>query len=285
MGSRRTLVGLGLLAVVVTALAGSVWSVLLAVNLATSPGLPWSVVVMGALLAFGWRVIDGQSGPRRGADVRHRLLRARALPRETMGWSLLAGFLSLAALVGLWIILVQVSGTGGRALPDYSLYPPITVALALLIAAVLGAVVEEAMFRGYFQGALERHLVARGWLAIVITAIVMAPEHALTQGFLWTTILFYLAVDVMLGALVYLTDSILPGIIVHAAGLAVFFGLIWPGDATRRSVADAGGDATFWLHVGQVVVFASLAIVAFRQLARTPRPARDAQPAVGSSIS
>lgn len=284
MSSWLRVVGVGLVAIFVTALVGGVWSVLLGVNLATSPAVPWSVVVMTALLAFGWQVLDGRSGPRWGADVRHRLLRAHPLRPETMGWSLLAGFLSLTALIGLWIVLVQVSGTGGRSLPDYSPYPPIMVALALLMAAVLGAIVEEAMFRGYFQGALEHRLVARGWLAIVITGMIIAPEHALTQGFLWTTILFYLAVDVMLGALAYLTNSILPGIIVHGIGLIAFFGPIWPGDAGRRSIADGGGDATFWLHLAQVVLFTSFAIVAFRRLGRASRAEIDALQVVGSTI-
>jgi membrane protease YdiL (CAAX protease family) len=265
--SGRRLTGLAVLAFLVTGLVSLVWSILLVANLATSPALPWSAAVAALLLGVLWRVLDGSWGPRRGALERRRLLRARPLPRATWAWSLLAGAFSIVALVGLWIVLIQLSGSTGRGLPDYSAYPPATVALLLITAAVVGAVAEEAMFRGYFQGELERSLGTRGLLAIVITALVMAPEHALTQGFLVTTFLFYLAVDGVLGLTAYLTDSILPGTIVHAVGLMIFFALIWPGDATRVSVSAGGADATFWLHVGQTVVFGALALVAFGRVA------------------
>jgi heme A synthase len=106
----------------------------------------------------------------------------------------------------------------------------------------------------------------------VLTALVMAPEHALTQGFAWPVLLFYLCVDVMLGATAYLTQSILPGVVTHSAGLLVFFTLVWPGDALRNAVGS--GDNNLWLaiHSAQAIIFATLALLAFLRLARL-RPA------------
>jgi undecaprenyl pyrophosphate phosphatase UppP len=51
------IVGLILLAFVLTAVAGGIWTVLLSVNLATTPLIPWSVVVMGVLLWALWRYL------------------------------------------------------------------------------------------------------------------------------------------------------------------------------------------------------------------------------------
>jgi hypothetical protein len=77
----------------------------------------------------------------------------------------------------------------------------------------------------------------------VIASLLLAPRHALTQGFVWPTLVFYLFADVMLGVLAYLTQSILPGIVVHAIGLLTFFTLVWPNDATRRLAVSGGSDA------------------------------------------
>ncbi len=105
-------------------------------------------------------------------------------------------------------------------------------------------------------------------LAILIAALVIAPAHGLTQGFAWPTLLFYLWVDVTFGMTAFLTKSILPGLVVHTIGLIVFFTLVWPNDATRRLPQAGGGDAWFWIHVAQAVIFTGLAVLAFRHLAR-----------------
>ncbi|HEY7419722.1 MAG TPA: hypothetical protein VH593_31365, partial [Ktedonobacteraceae bacterium] len=44
------IVGLILLAFALTAVAGGIWTALLAINLNTTPLIPWSVAVMGILL-------------------------------------------------------------------------------------------------------------------------------------------------------------------------------------------------------------------------------------------
>jgi len=96
----------------------------------------------------------------------------------------------------------------------------------------------------------------------------MAPEHAATQGFVWPTMLFYLVVDVMLGASAAITKSILPGIVVHTIGLAVFFAIVWTADKTRGLVSQSGADFWFWLHAGQAILFGAAAILLFLRLAR-----------------
>jgi membrane protease YdiL (CAAX protease family) len=263
-------VGLGALAIVLTAVAGGIWSALLAINLATNPAIPWAVAVMAVLLWLLWRYLGGAGWPRGTAEARRQYLRARRVPGRVFTWAVGAGLLAIVSLAGLWAVLFRLADLpAARALPDYSTYPLVTVALALVMGSLVGAVTEEAAFRGYFQGALEG--TVGGVAAIVITALVMAPEHALTQGFVWPTLLFYIVVDVMLGATAVLTQSILPGIVTHGIGLLVFFTLVWPGDVIRQAVGGGTTEFWFWLHGAQTLVFAVLATLAFIHLARINR--------------
>jgi membrane protease YdiL (CAAX protease family) len=257
------------MAFVLTAVTGGIWTALLGVNLATSPAIPWSVAVMALLLWLLWRYLGGAGWPRSTADARRRFLRARRTSGRIFAWAVAAGLLSIVALAGLWIVLFQIAHLPSRALPDYSKYPLLTVALALAMASLVGAIAEESTFRGYTQGVLEG--AVGGAAAILITTFIMAPEHALTQGFVWPVLLFYFLVDVMLGATALLTQSILPGIVTHAIGLLVFFTLVWPGDALRSLFGSGDATTWLWIHSAQTLVFAILALLAFIRLARETR--------------
>ena len=260
----------GAFAIVLTAVSGGVWSALLLFNLKISPALPWSAAIaLGATwLGFAW--LGGKWAPSRTQNARKTYLRATPVRPSVLATAVAAGSVGIIALAGLWIVLFQLVRIPGNS-SDFSHLPVLTVAALLATSALTGAVFEEAGFRGYFQGALERHLPAP--FAILICAVVMAPEHAATQGFVWPTMLFYLLVDVMLGASAALTKSILPGIVVHTIGLAVFFGIVWPADKTRTLVWQHGADLWFWLHAGQAITFGAAAIVLFVRLARGERNA------------
>ena len=43
---------------------------------------------------------------------------------------------------------------------------------------------------------------------------------------MWPTLLWYFFAHVMFGVLAYLTNSILPGIVIHGMGLLIFFVLV-----------------------------------------------------------
>ncbi|HLK25358.1 MAG TPA: CPBP family intramembrane glutamic endopeptidase [Caulobacteraceae bacterium] len=256
----------GLFAILFTGLVSGIWSGLLLANLKLTPAIPWAIAPMALSLWLGWSLLGGPGGLPGVRAKRAAYLRAGALPAPTMLWAVAAGASGIAALSGLWIVLHALIKTPTNPLAQVSQYPPLTVVLALAMASISGGVSEEAGFRGYFQGALEKH--GLGWVAVAVTALVMAPIHAETQGFVWPNIVFYLLVDGMLGALAYLTKSIRPGIVVHALGLFVFFTLIWRQDASRPMFAAGGDHAWFWIHVAQTIVFAGLSAAAFARLAR-----------------
>jgi hypothetical protein len=84
-------------------------------------------------------------------------------------------------------------------------------------------------------------------------------------------LLFYFLTGATFSVLAYLTNSIMPSILVHSLGLLSFFTLVFPNDTTRPLVVENGPDAWFWAHVAQALVCAALALVAFRQLATATR--------------
>jgi membrane protease YdiL (CAAX protease family) len=266
----------GVFAILMTAIVSGVWAALLLTNLAHAPAFPWSSLVMALLLWALWSFLDGKWGPVRYRAARRGNLRAAPLPRRVYSWALVAGLLWLVFLAGFWIVLCQVVNVPGNKLPDFSALPLVTLVATLVMASASGAVSEEAGFRGYFQGALERS--GFGAAAILCSTLLMAPVHALTQGFVWPTLLFYVLVDGMLGALAYFSGSIRPGVVVHAVGLFTFFGLIWPRDKERLPIWQNGADIWFWIHLGQALLFAVLSIFALSRLARVAKQGLGAKP-------
>lgn len=262
----------GILAFVLTVVAGGVWTALLISNVATSPAIPWAVVVMALLLWLMWQYLGGKWWPRSTSEARRRYLRARPVSGQVFAWALVAGALSIVALAGYWIVLFQLVKMPARVLQNFSGYPLLTVALVLVMASLVSSLAEEVGFRGYFQGVLEREV--GGPAAIVIASLLIAPAHGLTQGFVWPILLWYFFVDVMFGGMAYLTRSILPGIVVHSIGLLAFFTLVWPYDTQRRLIWETGAGTWFWIHVAQAIIFTALAILAFSRLARVTKRVR-----------
>ncbi len=252
---------------VISLLGAGVWSALITTNLLTTPAIPWAIPAMGVVLWLIWEYLGGKWWPRSTSQARHSYLRANRVSGPLLGWALVASALALIALVGFWIVLVEVAGTGGNpTIPDYSRYPPLTVVLGLLMGSLVSPLTEEAAFRGYAQVRLGRVFPARA--SVVIASMLFAFWHGPTQGFVWSKLLFYFTVGIVFGATAELTNSSLPAIPVHILGDMTFFFLIWPFDADRPSVWRSGPDIWFWLALVTMVVFGVLSILAFRRLAK-----------------
>jgi membrane protease YdiL (CAAX protease family) len=267
----RTVVWAGFLALLISGLAGGIWSALIIGNLTTTPTIPWSVAAMALVLWLGWQYLGGRWWPRSTAAARRRDHRANPVPIRAFLWALLAGALSIVALAGYWIVAFQLVKMPGNAVtplasPDLAAYPPLVVALGIAMGSLVSPLSEEAGFRGYCLVILERRFSAPA--AIAISSVFFALGHVSVAG-LWLPKLFvYFLVGVAFAAIADLTNSILPSIPVHVLGDLTFFTLVWPYDATRSVVWGNGTDAWFWIHATQAVVFTVLAILAFRRLAQ-----------------
>jgi len=102
--------------------------------------------------------------------------------------------------------------------------------ILLTISVILVApVIEEALFRGLLQGALEARL--RPWLAIVVAAVPFALLHGLTPA------LFFFFWSLPVGWVTWRTGSIRPGIVVHALNnLVGLIGLLAAGPLETEPV-------------------------------------------------
>jgi membrane protease YdiL (CAAX protease family) len=221
---------------------------------------------MALVLWALWRYLGGKWWPGTTSETRRAYLRANRPPRKVFLWALLASVLSVIALAGYWIVLVELVGVGGNpTIPDYSLYPRLTVVVGLIMGSLVSPLTEEAAFRGYAQVRLER--VFAPWLAIVIASIMFSLWHGPTQGFFWSKLLFYFMVGVTFGIIAYLTNSSLSAIPAHILGDMTFFFLIWPHDAVRPLIWRDGANLGFWVSVVQAILFTILAALAFKRLA------------------
>lgn len=269
----------GLLGILISSLAGGIWTALILLNLATSPAVPWSVPAMAIFLWLGWRYLAG-GGPPHGSQVARRaLLRANRVSIPVLFWSFVCGTLGVVGLAGLWIVFAEVFPMPANALPDYSLYPPLTVALAVAMGSLVSPISEEAGFRGYCQVMLER-LFGDPRAAILLSAFFFTIPHLPVAGPYLPKLFVYFLAGVTFGAIAYVSNSILASIPVHIVGDLTFFTFVWPYDATRPLVTATGAAADFWLHVAQVVVFGAVALLAFARLRRaTTASLSRAQPA------
>ena len=249
----------------VAALGSLTWGPLLLANALTSPQVPWSIPLEAIALVVIWLYLNGRWWPRSTSVARHDLLRARVVPLSVVLWAALVGGLALVALAGLWIVMVELTASGGNpTLPGADQYPAVLVAMAIAMGSLVSPITEEAAFRGYGQVLLERSF--RPFTAVALSSTFFALYHGPTQGFAPSKLFFYFVVGVVFGAIAWRTNSVLPALPVHVAGDLVFFTRIWPQDATRPLVWRDGADMVFWLNVAQVIVFGTLAVVAFSRL-------------------
>jgi membrane protease YdiL (CAAX protease family) len=253
-------------------LAGTIpRNLIFAANLRLVPSMPWAVPVTAVYLWFFWRYVGGAGPPRSTTQARRRSLRANRVALKTWVWSLIAGALGIIALVIFLRLVNRVVALPQQRLPDLSHVPKFTVLCLLLMAAPVAGVVEEAAFRGYMQGPIERRYGPA--LAILVTGVMFAAAHL---DFTPILLPYYIAVAAIYGFVTYFADSIVPAIVLHTGGnLYSNFHLWLYGEAewqtpgmTRQLIWQTGIDRHFWVEATVFVIVALAAAGSFMQLAR-----------------
>ncbi|HEY2712812.1 MAG TPA: CPBP family intramembrane glutamic endopeptidase [Chthoniobacterales bacterium] len=162
---------------------------------------------------------------------------------------------------------------------DVSRYPFVSVLLWVLMSAVVAGVAEEISFRGYMQGPIERR--HGPVIAILITGSLFGFAHFTHPEVGLILMPYYLAVAAVYGALAYLTNSILPSMVLHGSGnmlgsLAPFGSGAseWQATGPGPLIWQSGADASFWISVLAFLIAGCAAIVAYAALARATREQR-----------
>ncbi|HKD20831.1 MAG TPA: CPBP family intramembrane glutamic endopeptidase [Rhizomicrobium sp.] len=251
----------------ITAFGEGIWGVLAIANVRVHPEWPWSVVTMATLLTALLLYLGGFGPPAGTRELRRRLLRWNRMPWRVFGWAVLAGLLGDIALGGVWIVTSDIVHLPAGLTPSMKGIP-MTTGIALLVMASLAAPLsEEAAFRGYAQGILERAWV---WApaAILGSSVLFAAAH-FPQGLFLPKLSLYFFAGLIFGTVAYLTNSLYAAMVVHSLADFEGFLLLWPHDAKAHALVTEGGhDPLFIPAVAALIVALPLSVLAFRHLAR-----------------
>ena len=249
-------------------LAGAIpWGLLAGVNFKVSPALPWSVPAMGVFLFFYWRFLSATPARRAG-------LRANSTSPGQWLWALVAFSFGFAAINATKLVLNTWFDLPVSAPPDIGKVPLASVIAYVFMLALVAAVTEEAGFRGFMQGPLER---SHGPLvAILIGGVVFWIGHILQFGgnyrLFLISIWYFLAASALMGAIAWLTDSILPSLAAHAVGDFVFTLLtLWAFAKGENIEKASSGSSAFSLSILMAVITLPLSLFALRQLSKCPK--------------
>ena len=249
-------------------------NILFAANLRYYPSVPWAVPLTAVYLWFFWRYLKGAGPPESTAEERRKSLRANRVSGRVWAWALLAGGLGIVALVLALRVANRLVVLPQQQLPDLAQVPQITLLSLLLMAAPVAGIVEEAAFRGYMQGPIERrHGLA---VAILVTGTMFAVAHLDFTLILWP---YYVAVAAIYGTVTYLTNSILPAVVLHTGGNIYSNIDLWlHGQAEWQTssgptalIWTTGPDASFWISIIALLIVAAAMTWAYFKLARAAR--------------
>ena len=201
---------------VLLAIGSTVTSLPLLGNLKFHPEIPWAFPITLVILSLYWAYFSGWGPPGATRDARKKLARA-TWPTARIWFAAVPVMLfEITALVALRLVLPSVLPVRAPSVSiPLSSYPLATVIGALLSIAVIAAVTEEIAFRGYMQRPLEE---AYGIVPAVLVVGLMFWAAHLDHGITITHLPFQMSASIALGLLVYLTQSLVPAMIVHCAG-------------------------------------------------------------------
>lgn len=212
--------------------AQTVWATLLWHMLKEPSSAGWGLPVMATFLIAGASWLKWGPWPARGRDWRRTGVRLNPVPLRTILFALGAGWSTMVAGFCLYVAHRSGTGMGGENPITLPHLRGLLFYAALVMAGIVAGFVEEVAFRGFMQRPLERRF------GIVPAILVSGTAWALChtnhgyfreEAVVWLGI--FLAVAAMLGTIANRTDSVVPGILVHAGFDSVYFlaaGLLQP---------------------------------------------------------
>jgi membrane protease YdiL (CAAX protease family) len=258
------------------------WAFLVSLNIKYLPVVPWAILPTAIYLYLYWQFAQGKSWPLSTAGIRKIFCRANPLSADIWGAAILAGVLGLGALLAFQNLLSRIVNLPQQQTADLSNVPMHTVFFLVIMSAIVAGLTEETSFRGYMQGPVERKYGPV--VAILVTGSLFGLVHFSHPETTLALMPFYIGVAAVYGTLAYITNSIFPGMLLHAGGnmLAALqlFGAgrsEWQG-ATKIAplIWEKGADASFWLAFLITLVMIGVAVWAYRSLATVVHENKDA---------
>jgi membrane protease YdiL (CAAX protease family) len=266
-----------LLGVGVLLAGGLPWGMLLApANLRLGTVVPWAIIPMAIYLWAYWQYIGGAWGDRTTAATRRENLRANALSPDLWVRSILAGLLGFTALLTFITMMGRLVELPASAITTPPGMPRVTMFALLVMASIVAGVTEEAAFRGYMQGPIERRYGLA--LAILVSGTAFGllhfPNH---QNDVLLMLPYYIAVSAVYGGLTWAANSILPALVLHAGGDVWSLGRLWTtgrpewqlSPDTPALVWETGVDGGFLGAVAACIVLSGLTAWAYGGISKT----------------
>ena len=248
----------------VFAIAGSIaWTLVLVLV-----PVPWSFVVMLAVLVVYWRYFSGGGWPESTKAHRRLCFRATKMPAKVWVWSLVAAFAAALLVQGILVStfrLVEFPAEAWNLPYDFSVLPAWQVWMFLVLAAFVAGITEEIGFRGYMQVPLEQRYGPA--VAIGIVSIVFMLAH-LNQAWAGGIVVGLIAVSVLWGVLARASGSLIPGIISHGSADVVNFAYWWTdiaGRFDRRPISETGIDTHFVVTIAATLSLLAVFVYAIRR--------------------
>ena len=255
------------------------WALLVKWNTEHGSTVPWAVPIMAVYLWAYWRYVRGAGWPQSTSKARRATSRVNPLSADQWSLALVAGALGIGSVILFQGVLGRLVRLPQQEDLDVSLYPVATVASWLLMSAAVSGVVEETAYRGFLQRPIEcRHGPV---VAILTTGLVFGLSHFTHPEVTVVLLPFYMGVAAVYGGLAYLTDSTLPGMMLHAGGNALgFLNLVTSGQSEWAMSAgpqpliwQTGVDASFWVTSAALMIVTTATVWAYSALAGLRRPA------------
>jgi membrane protease YdiL (CAAX protease family) len=153
--------------------------------------------------------------------------------------------------------------------------------LLLIMSSIVAGVTEEAGFRGYMQGPIERRYGVAA--AILVNGAMFGLLHFSNHPQAVVPMLpYYIAVAAVYGGIVWATDSILPSLVLHAGGDVWSLTRLWGTGRPEWQLAEtapplvwtSGPDAAFVAATAGFIVFSAATVAMCRSLRSTTLDAR-----------
>jgi membrane protease YdiL (CAAX protease family) len=259
------------------------WAFFASLNIKYLPVVPWAILPTAIYLYFYWRFAQGKSWPRSTSHIRKTFCRANSLSADVWGAAILAGVLGLGALLSFQNLFSRMVRLPQQQTGDLSNVPMHTVFFLVVMSAIVAGIAEETSFRGYMQSPVERKFGPV--VAILVTGSLFGVAHYSHSETTLALMPFYMGVAAVYGTLAYITNSILPGMLLHAGGnMLAALQLFGAGRSewqaapqTPALVWEKGADASFWLAFVITLVMIAVTVWAYRSLAMVVRGNKNAK--------
>ena len=227
---------------------------------------------MAIVLFLLWKYLDGQWLPKSTQKTRQLWMRANTVPLNKRKWSWISAVLLGATILSFILLGIRITDVPSGQIDQIeriSIYPFWMIFSLITMTSVVAGIIEEISFRGYMQKPMEMRYGPK--LAILIVALFFTLLHLPNATITPQLIPIFFIGSIGWGVLAYLTNSIVPGVIIHIAVDITSYLWIWRNleyakTMYSESILKNGIDSSFMILIFVLLLLSILLIFSFHKL-------------------